>query len=335
MRGIYLKPYPGEATLVEAQDHTVSWVFADTLAECDEDTKRAATVLSVFVDTAVQAELLDALPSLELIATRSAGYDHIDTEAAAARGITVVRVPHYGTRTVAEYAFALMFALARHAYRAYHALRHDTHAVHISEYEGFDLAGKTLGVVGTGAIGSNVCRIAHGLGMRVCAHDPVPNEALQRECASLSYATLPELCAAADIVTVHVPALPETYHLIGHDEFSRMKNGVLFINTARGSVVDTLALVDALQQGTLAGAGLDVLEGEHELRDEYSLLTAEGAMDMAQFRTLAANHALIDMPNVIVTPHIAFNTKEAKREITDTTVANIAAFYQGRPQHVI
>jgi len=208
-----------------------------------------------------------------------------------------------------------------------------TTLANLEQYEGFDLAGKTLGVIGTGAIGRSVCQIARGIGMHVIAYDVAADQAFA-SATGITYDSIESLLAASDIVTLHVPSMPATHHLINAERLAEMKPGAYLINTARGEVVDTRALVATLESGHLAGAGLDVLEGEHALREEVDLLT-HGTVDPELWATLVADHSLIDMPNVIVTPHIAFNTKEAKREITEITIDNLRAFGAGSPQHVV
>jgi D-lactate dehydrogenase len=333
MKILYIRPYEKETAVVQAAFPEHEVITAECIQEIDESTRTSIEVLSVFVDYQVTKDMLDLLPNLQFIAARSAGYDHIDTTETQARGITISRVPHYGARTVAEYAIALMFALSRNAFRSYTDMQRHAGTVQFTAYEGFDLCGKTLGVVGTGIIGKSVCQIAKGIGMNVIAFDAFPDEDFAAA-TGVTYDSLDEVLAQADIVTLHVPSLPTTYHMIGAAELALMKPGSYLINTARGEIVDTPALVQALQTGQLAGAGLDVLEGEHELREEVDLLAAgDGPSDL--WETLVADHALIDMPNVIVTPHIAFNTVEAKREITDITVANIAGFASGTLQNTV
>jgi len=329
----YIRPYDGELALVQAglAEHTI--VTADCVRDITDADRQAVEVLCVFVDYEVTADVLDMLPNLKCIATRSAGFDHIAYEAAQVRGIVVTRVPHYGARTVAEYTVALMFALSRNAYRAYTDMQRNANVQAVGTYEGFDLYGKTLGVVGTGAIGKSVCQIARGIGMQVLAHDVQPDHEFAVK-NGLRYADLDDVLAQSDLVTLHVPSLPDTYHLINEQKLALMKSGSYLINTARGEIVDTLALVAALRLGHLAGAGLDVLEGEHELRSEIDLLSIDDKAH-AQFATLVADHALIDMPNVIVTPHIAFNTVEAKREIIDVTIGNIEALVAGMPRNLV
>lgn len=333
MKIAYVRPYVGEMERVEAGSPENEFLAVADIDEIPVAVRLEIEGLSVFVDYQVTAEELAKLPNLTCITTRSAGFDHIDKEAVLARNITVCRVPHYGTRTVAEYVFALLFALSRNAYRSYTDMQRDARVTNFESYEGFDLYGKTLGVVGTGAIGRNVCSIARGLGMNVLAYDVSPDDKFAHE-NNFMYETLEEVLAHSDIVTLHVPSMPATHHLINQSRLALMKSGSYLINTARGEIVDTKALVAALTSGHLKGAALDVLEGEHELRDEVGLLTG-GSEDMKIWETLVADHTLIDMDNVIVTPHIAFNTIEAKREITDITIANIKAFISGTPQNIV
>jgi D-lactate dehydrogenase len=223
----------------------------------------------VFIWTKVSGAVIDALPNLRLILTMSTGYDHIDLQACRARGITVCNVPHYGENTVAEHTFALILSLSRKLHAAYfQGLRGE---YRIRELRGFDLYGKTLGVIGAGNIGLHVIRIARGFGMRVLAYDLRPHPLLA-EVLGFTYTDLDTLLAESDIVSLHVPALPQTHHLINRETLCKMKRGALLINTARGSVVDTEALLWALEEGILAGAGLDVIEGEEYITEESALL---------------------------------------------------------------
>lgn len=314
----------------ELTGHTL--VFLDALAPETLQGTSDADILSIFVSSPLTREHLAALPSLKLIAARSTGYDHVDMACAKERGIAVATVPTYGARTVAEYAFALMLALSRKAYAAYDRLRTEG-ATDVKDYEGFDLSGKTIGVVGTGNIGKNVARIARGFAMDVRLYDVHADAAFAAEVGA-SYCPLDQLVASSDIITIHVPYLPATHHLFDERLLSQCKRGSFLINTSRGAVVDTQALVRVLKEGRLGGAGLDVIEGERELLDETALLSDEHH-DIKEFQALVAAHALLDMPNVILTPHIAFNTKEAKREINATTCENIKAFIAGAPVHLV
>src|SRR3989338_8417700 len=266
-----------------------------------------ATVLCTFIESKIGEDEMKRFPALKLIATRSTGYDHIDLAAAKARSIAVTNVPFYGENTVAEFTFALLLALSRRVIDADERVR--SGAFSPSGLRGFDLAGKTIGVVGTGHIGVHVIRMANGFGMKVLGFDVNRNDELART-LNFTYATLSELFAASDIVTLHVPYNAHTHHLINKENINTFKKGTYIINTSRGAVVETDALVEALQSGTIAGAALDVLEEEGELNDEAVLLTAphpnEGAIKVA-----LENHYLIEHPRVIVTPRLAFNTTEA------------------------
>jgi D-lactate dehydrogenase len=242
-------------------------------------------VLVPFVATEVTGEVMDRLPGLGLIATRSTGIDHIDTAEAARRGITVANVPDYGSVAVAEHAFALLLTLTR--------IR-----PHLAP--GTDLSGKTIGVIGTGAIGRHVMQIAHGFGMNVLAYD------LERR-PGIRYGSLEEVLSQADVITLHIPATLATRHFISEQTIAAMKPGVILINTARGSLVDTTALSRALHSGQVSAAGLDVVETDSDA------------------------DAGIALPNTIITPHIAYNTREAIRRISDITLDNVRRWLHEHP----
>jgi len=284
----------------------------------------------VFIWTRVNRAVIESLPRLRLVLTMSTGYDHIDLQACRERGITVCNVPHYGENTVAEHTFALILSLSRKLHAAYfQGLRGE---YRIRELRGFDLYGKTLGVIGAGNIGLHVIRIARGFGMRVLAYDVRPHPLLA-EVLGFTYTDLDTLLRESDIVSLHVPATPETYHLINRDTLSKMKRGALLINTARGSVVDTEALLWALEEGILAGAGLDVIEGEEFIKEESALLRMPVAEET--LKKVVQAHLLLRRENVVFTPHIAFNSHEAVQRILDTTLENLKAYLEGRPQNVV
>ncbi len=299
-----------------------------TLEHC----ARYATFQAIasFVWTKLDTELLEALPDLRLILTMSTGYDHIDLETCRRRGITVCNVPNYGENTVAEHTFALILALSRRLREAQQWIHRPSTS--IAELRGFDLYGKTLGVIGAGNIGLHVIRIARGFGMRVLAHDIRP-QPLLAEVLGFTYTDLETLVRSSDIVSLHVPATPETYHMIDRERLSMMKRGALLINTARGSVVDTEALLWALDEGILAGAGLDVIEGEEYIKEESMLLRAPVAEQT--LRKVVQAYVLLHRDNIIFTPHIAFNSEEAVQRILNTTVHNLKSFLDGRPQNVV
>ena len=289
-------------------------------------------MLIIFVSSRVDERVLSRFPKLRAVITRSTGYDHIDLAACRARGIVVANVPAYGEATVAEYTFALLLSLSRKVYLGARQVR-ETGSFSVVNLRGFDLEGKTLGVIGTGRIGRHVVRIARGFGLNVIVNDTHPDDQFA-QALGVSYRSLSELLGQSDIVTLHVPALPETEHLLGANAIAQMKRGAILINTSRGSVVDTQALVMALRSGQVGGAALDVLEEEGVIRDELDFLVA-GHPEEHNLKTILANHVLIDLPNVIITPHNAFNTTEALRRILDTTLDNIRGFLTGRPVNVI
>ena len=285
-----------------------------------QDGDADAEVLSVFVNHPVDAAQMDKYPKLKLIATRSTGVDHIDVQEAKKRNISVASVPGYGANTVAEFAFTLILALSRKVCDAHKQVT-ETGSFSQKGLTGFDLAGKTIGVVGCGKIGQHTARIAKGFGMQVLVSDAFKNDALAKE-IGFTYAELPELLEASDIISLHVPYMKETHHLINMSNIGRIKKGAYLINTARGAVVETAALVKALEDGILAGAGLDVLEEEGDMQDEMHLM-AHGHPKQEELEIMLENHYLIDHPRVIITPHIAFDTREAIERILDTTVENI------------
>jgi len=292
---------------------------------------KSSEVVSVFLGSQITKDLLDLLPNLKLLQTRSTGYDHIDLASAKAKGIAVSNVPGYGAHTVAEFAFALILSLARKIFTARHQLM-ESDSFDISALQGFELRGKTIGVVGTGRIGKSVVKIANGLEMKIVAYDVFPDEKFAAE-QKFEYVDLPALLAQSDIVTLHAPYNEKSHHLINKSNIGMMKKTALFINTARGELVETDALVRALESGTIAGAGLDVLEGERQLKDEAVLL--RGDAEMADYKVLFEDHVLMDMPNVVLTPHIAFDTVEGVREILEVTAKSIAAFAAGKPENLL
>ncbi len=284
--------------------------------------------VSVFIDSQVSKKVIGHFPNLKFIATRSTGYDHIDLAAAGEKGIAVSNVPFYGANTVAEYTFALLLALTRKIFDAYHRLREDNN-FSVEGLRGIDLKGKTLGVIGTGNIGRHVISIAKGFGMAVVAYDVYPDFEFSQKAGFRYVDNLDDLLQASDIVTLHVPYLPQTHHLINKSNIFKTKKGVLLINTSRGAVIETEAIIEALKKDHLGGAGLDVLEEEGLIKEELEFLTGKHPNRESLSKVLAG-HYLISHPKVIVTPHNAFNTREALMRILDTTADNIVGFQRGK-----
>lgn len=294
---------------------------------------RDVEALALFAFCCVDKKLLAKLPKLKFIATMSTGFDHIDLAACKKRGIVVSNVPTYGENTVAEHAFALLLALSRKLYPSIKRTHEEQRFETDSTLRGFDLKGKTLGVVGCGNIGRHVARIAKGFEMNVLVFDVNRDVDLARK-IGFEYASMDELLKKSDIITLHVPYNKHTHHLLNEKAFAKMKKGVYIVNTSRGGVIDTDALVKALQSGVVAGAGLDVLEEEGEIKEERNLLS-EAFKRRSELRTLLEDHLLMKMPNVIITPHNAFNSREALERIMHATAENIKAFNSGKPINVV
>lgn len=285
---------------------------------------QGAAIVSVFIYSQLAASTVKRLRGVRLIATRSTGFDHIDLKACKQQKVLVANVPAYGENTVAEHTFALILSLSRNLHKAY--VRTARGDFSLTGLQGFDLKGKTLGVVGAGRIGLHVIKMAKGFGMRVLAFD-TRQDPFMSEVLDFRYVPLDALLKESDIVTLHTPYNPATHHLMNRETFGRVKRGALLINTARGGLVDTNALVWALDTGILGGAGLDVLEGEELVKEERQLLE----QDFSKERLITAlkNNILLHRENVVITPHIAFDSREALQRILDTTVANILGFLSG------
>jgi len=288
-------------------------------------------IVSVFVHSRLDPAIIEGLPNLKLIATRSTGFDHINVPACESRGIPVSTVPTYGENTVAEHTFALILALSRNVHKAYN--RTTSGDFSLDGLQGFDLKGRTIGIVGVGHIGMHTVRIANGFGMNVLAYDPKPN-LTAAEVLGYRYTSLDDLLQKSDIVSLHASYSHATHHLIGEHNIDRMKPGALLINTAQGPLVDTCALLRALDEGLLCGAALDVVEGE-EIYSEEKQLIGNHDMSSERLRMALRNMSLLKRPDLIVTPHIAFDSREAMERILSTTVDNVQALRAGSPINVI
>lgn len=278
-------------------------------------------VISPFIYSKFDKKVLSKLPKLKLIATRSTGFDHIDAEVCKSRGIEIVTVPEYGSDTVAEYTFGLLLAIAKKIVVANESVEDGNFSP--EGLTGVDLKGKTLGVIGVGKIGQNVVKIGRGFGMKVLGVDAFQDSKMAKK-LGFEYVDLETCLKRADFVTLHVPANPKTFHLINKTNIKLMKPGSYIINTARGAVVETEAMVWGLNHGILAGVGLDVTEQETRVDDTGAVidksLTKDNLQDILSF------HLLRDRDDVVFTPHNAFNTKEAIERIVKTTVENIKKF---------
>lgn len=279
-----------------------------------------AEAVCVFINDEVNRKVLEKLAKLgiRLVALRCAGFNNVDLAAAKELGITVVRVPAYSPYAVAEHAVGLILMLNRRLYRAYNRVRDDNFA--LNGLLGFDLHGKTVGIVGTGKIGQCFAQIMKGFGCRLLAYDVYPNQA----CIDLgvSYVDLPDLFAQSDVISLHCPLLPATYHLINDETIQHMKPGVMLINTSRGALMDTKAVIEGIKSGQIGYLGTDVYEEEEDLffEDLSGTIIQDDTFQLLQ-----------SFSNVVITAHQAFFTQEALGNIADTTLTNISTFAKDEP----
>ena len=281
-------------------------------------------VVCPFINDDLSAPVLEQLADggTQLIALRSAGFNHVDLPAAKRLGLSVVRVPAYSPHAVAEHAVALILALNRRLHRAYNRTREGDFTLH--GLTGFDLVGKTVGVVGTGQIGATFGKIMAGFGCKLLCFDPYPNAQLLA--LGAQYVSLPELLAGSHIISLHCPLTADNKHLINSQSLATLKHGAMLINTGRGALVNTAALIEALKSGQLGYLGLDVYEEEAQL-------FFEDRSDLPLQDDVLAR--LLTFPNVIITAHQAFLTREALSAIASTTLDNIVAWRNGTPQNLI
>jgi D-lactate dehydrogenase len=315
-----------------------------------EETPADVEILSIFIYSKVTPEFLAEHPALRFIVTRSTGYDHIPLAEARARGIAVGRVPNYGENTVAEHSFALLLALSRRLRESLAAYSRS----HFSyqELRGFDLMGKTFGIIGTGRIGLHAARIARGFQMEVLAYD-VKTQPLVAATLDFEYVGFEELLRRSDVISLYIPLLPETRHMINRETLAKCKRGVVLINTARGGLVDSGALLEGLESGQVGGAGLDVMEDERVLQQEGTKIIGSEIVSHIQqsdspeeepiqrrerveeLRGLVRDSKLISRSDVIFTPHSAFNSTEAVERINEETVRGILQFIAGKPVNLV
>ncbi len=276
---------------------------------------KGSRAVVAFVNDIIDEQAIHTLHScgIELIALRCAGYNNVDLKAAG-EIMPVVRVPAYSPHAIAEHALALLLTLVRKTHKAY--IRTKDFNFSLNGFVGFDLYGKTVGIIGTGRIGMTFVDICRGLGMNVIAYDPAPAKGF------LEYVSLNELFRRSDIISLHCPLTAETYHIIDSNSLAVMKDRVFIINTSRGALIDSEALIDGIKSGKVGGAGLDVYEEESEFF--YEDLSESVLHD----DTLAR---LIAMPNVLVTSHQAFLTREALKRIAEITLGNLRDYFDGKP----
>lgn len=289
-----------------------------------------AEAISIFIYSKINKEIVDGLPKLKLITTRSTGFDHIDLKECKEKKIIVCNVPFYGENTVAEHTFGLILSLSRNIHKAY--VRTINQDYSIEGLKGFDLKGKTLGVIGAGHIGLHVIRVAKSFGMNVLAYD-VNQDSFLEEVLGFDYVSFEDVLKKSDIITLHVPDNKFTHHLINKETIKLIKKGAILINTSRGGIIETEAIIEAIDKKILAGVGLDVIEGEELIKEEKQLLYD---FKKAQaFGQIIRDHILLGKENVVFTPHIAFYSQEALERILYTTVRNVECFLKGKPCNIV
>ncbi len=298
-------------------------IYEEPIDKVDINEIKDVEIISVFIYSDCSRNTLEKLPNLKLITTRSTGFDHIDLDFCKERGIIVCNVPHYGENTVAEFTFALLLAISRKIILCYNRVRSGSFS--FEGLRGFDLAGKKIGVIGAGNIGKHVIRIANGFEMEVLVFDKFlkdPNKFQQEY--SCKVVDLDTIFRESDIITLHIPLTPENKHFLSKTEFEKMKDGVIIINTARGDLISSEDLLEALNKGKVAYAGLDVLEGENLVKDELELLGKH--LPEEKLSLLIEDHILMKHNRVIITPHNAFNTQDALERILNTDIKNIKSY---------
>ena len=278
-------------------------------------------ILCIFIYSRITKDILSQLPNIKVIVTRSTGYDHIDVDECKKRKIIVTNIPSYGENTVAEHAFALILALSRKIHLSYERTKKGNFS--INGLRGTDVKGKTLGIIGLGKIGKHVAKIAQGFEMNVLAYDIFKDENFAKE-NKIRYVPLDYLLKHSDIITLHTNLNEKTFHLINEKNINLIKKETLIINTAPGGLIETGALIKALENGNVGGAGLDVLEDEFMIKEESQLLHKNSKKKLSFFKKL------LRMENVIITPHNAFNSEEAVKRILDTTLDNIICIMQNK-----
>lgn len=323
---------PWEKTYVKKRLKSHKLIFIDErLSEKNVSKVKNADVLCVFIYSEITPKLLKKLPKVKLVSTMSTGFDHVNVKACRKENVTVCNVPAYGTNTVAEHAMALLLALARRLIRSVERTRRGDFS--LEGLRGFDLKGKTIGILGTGRIGKYMAELSRAFGMEVIAFDRHPDKTWAKE-HGVAYKSFSKVLAESDVLSLHLPETKETHHIINDKNVGKIKKGCVLINTARGGLVETSAILKGLRKGIFSACGLDVLEEECSIKEEKELLHEE-FLQKCDVKTLLEEHMLLEYDNVIITPHNAFNSEEALRRILDTTIENIKAFLKRAPQNVV
>jgi D-lactate dehydrogenase len=294
----------------------------------DKNLDKQANIIGVFKDSNVTKEKIEQMEDLQMIATLCTGYDNIDTTTAQKKNIPVCNAPAYGNNTVAEYTIGLTLAWMRNIPQAIEKV--SSGKFNTSGLRGMELQNKTIGIIGTGHIGEKVLEKLAGFNIQALGFDVYQKDCLEEK-FNFSYCSQQKLLQNSDIITLHTPLLKETKHMIDQDSFEQMKKDALLVNTARGGLVNSKALLEALQQGKIAGAALDVIEHEALLEDPSKI--CQDNCSNEELETSLVSKLIIDHPNTIITPHNAFNSQEAVRRRLKTSAKNITKFIKGDVQN--
>ncbi len=293
------------------------------MSQLSEEQLRDTDVISVFINSSLSEEVISKFKNLRIIATRSTGYNHIDVKYCTQHNIAVFNVEHYGHTAVAQYTIGVMIAIVRNLFPAYFGMQKDL--INYAEYEGRDLTTMKLGIIGGGAIGGGVAQIAASMGMKVLVYSYKKSEELND---IVEFVELDELLKESDIISLHIPYTTDTYHFFNAEAFNKMKDGVYIINTARGELIDVVALYENLVSGKIKGAALDVLECENVTFGGDILPDIKSSNSKCLTNALVTEK-LMGFSNVILTPHIAYNTKEAVSTLLETSFNSIKDYAKG------
>ena len=319
-----VKPYEKDFFELEInKEANITYIDSNILTD-RELTKQEenADVISVFTLSKLDKQVLQKFKNLKLILTRSVGYSHIDLDYCNSKNIIVANTPHYGDYTVAEFSFGLLLSLVRRIGYGQHELKQGDM---YPETFGMELYNKTIGIIGTGAIGSKSIKIAKGFSMNVLCYDINQNEDLEKE-YNAKYVDLDTLCKFSDIIMLHAPLTSHNYHMIDEEKISLMKDTAVIVNTARGELIDTESLYNALIDKKIQGAALDVFEFEETISNKRPT----EKINFKNLRISLINNKLLNLPNVVATPHIAYDTKEAINRILQKTTKSLNEFLLGK-----
>lgn len=289
-----------------------------------DEQKENTVIVSVFINSNLSEKILSQFKNLQIVITRSTGYNHIDIEHCRNNNITVINIPDYGKTSVAQYTIGMIITLVRNVFLASNDIKNKE--IEYRNYEGRDLSNLSLGVIGTGSIGSAVCELANMFNMKIYAHDIRINDKIKD---FVEYVCLDELISKSDIITLHIPYIKEFYHMLSEKEFKKMKDGVYIINTSRGELIDIEAMYENVKDGKIKGVALDVIECEYLNYEKKQFKKALDSSSEKCLKNTLIIDKLINFDNVIITPHIAYNTQESIMNILDTMFKSIKHHYNG------